>query len=51
MQRLVDAPEWAGQLGRRGYLQSSDGNVPDMMEHALEIERIYTDLLSRRGTT
>ena len=51
MQRLVDAPEWAAQLGRRGYLQSDDGNVPVMAEHALEIERIYTDLLSRRGTT
>ena len=50
MQRLVDAPEWARQLGRRGYLQSSDGNVPDMTEHALAIERIYTDLLSRRGS-
>ena len=34
MQRLVDAPAWAGQLGRRGYLQSGDGNVPDMTEPA-----------------
>ena len=42
-------PQWAGQLGRRGYLQSDDGNVPDMTEHALAIEGIYTDLLSRRG--
>ena len=50
MQRLADAPEWARQLGRRGYLQSDDGNVPDMMEHAHEIERIYTELLSERAT-
>ena len=50
MQRLVDAPAWAGQLGRRGYLQSGDGNVPDMTEHALAIEGIYTDLLSQRGS-
>ena len=34
MQRLVDAPAWAGQLGRRGYLQSGNGNVPDVTEPA-----------------
>ena len=51
MQRLVDAPQWADELGRRGYLQSDDGNVPDMAEHAREIERIYTNLLDRRGAT
>ncbi len=50
MQRLADAPQWARQLGSRGYLQSDDGNVPDMAEHAREIERIYTSLLSKRGT-
>ncbi len=51
MQRLADAPEWAQQLGRRGYLQSDDGNVPDMTEHALAIEGIYADLLSQRGNS
>ncbi len=50
MQRLVDAPQWAQELGRRGYLQSGDGNVPDMGEHAREIERIYANLLDRRET-
>ena len=44
MQRLADAPEWARQLGGRGYLQSADGNVPDMGEHSREIERIYASL-------
>ena len=51
MQRLADAPEWARQLGRRGYLQSDDGSVPDMTEHAREIGRIYADLLPRRAAT
>ena len=51
MQRLADAPEWARQLGRRGYLQSDDGSVPDMAEHAREIGRIYADLLPRRAAT
>ena len=50
MQRLVDAPDWARELGRQGYLKSDDGNVLDMTEHALAIEGIYTDLLSDRGT-
>ena len=47
MQRLVNDPQWAGQLGRRGYLQSRDGNVPDMAEHALEVEDIYARLLAK----
>ncbi len=45
MQRLVKDPQWAERLGRRGYLQSSDGNVPGMKEHAQEIQRIYGNLL------
>ncbi len=49
MQRFVDAPEWSRRLGRRGYLQSSDGNVPGIMEHAQEIQRIYANLLSKQG--
>ena len=48
MQRLADNPELARRLGRRGYLQSEDGNVIDMTEHTLEIERIYENLLSGR---
>ena len=49
MQRLADAPEWAQALGRRGYLQSDDGSVPDIAEHALAVEGIYANLLSKRG--
>ena len=41
MQRLADDPELADRLGRRGYLQSVDGNVPDMRNHASEVEKIY----------
>ena len=48
MQKLVDAPNLARQLGERGYLQSQDGNVPDMEEHSLAVERIYHGLI-RRG--
>ena len=45
MQRMADDPDLARQLGSRGYLQSEDGKVPDMAEHALSIERIYHSLI------
>ncbi len=45
MQRLADDPALARRLGSRGYLQSADGNVPDMVEHSLAVESIYTGLL------
>ena len=45
MQRLADDPRLAGRLGARGYLQSPDGNVPDMREHSLAVEAIYQGLL------
>ena len=46
MQRLVDDPAFARRLGGRGYAQSDDGNVPDMVEHSLSVERIYDNLIS-----
>ena len=45
MQRLADDPRLAGRLGARGYLQSPDGNVPNMREHSLAVEAIYQGLL------
>ena len=45
MQRLADDPQLAKQLGSRGYLQSADGNVPDMLEHSIAVEEIYARLL------
>ena len=46
MQRLADDPQLARQLGSRGYLQSDDGNVPDMVDHSLAVEEIYKSLIS-----
>ena len=46
MQRLADDPKLARRLGRRGYVQSDDGNVPDMVDHSLSVERIYTSLMN-----
>ncbi len=48
MQRLADEPELAERLGKRGYLQSDDGNVVDIMEHSLAVEAIYENLIGAR---
>ena len=50
MQRLVDDPNLARRLGSRGYLQSKDGNVPDIRDHALAVEAIYERLVRERRT-
>ena len=45
MRRLADDPELARSLGSRGYMQSADGNVPDMQTHAIAVEEIYRSLV------
>ena len=45
MRRLSEDPELAQSLGSRGYMQSADGNVPDVQTHALAIEDIYRSLV------
>ena len=47
MKRLAYDPQLAMRLGGRGYVQSNDGNVPDMAEHSLAVEAIYHDAISR----
>ncbi len=49
MQRLADDPELASRLGRRGYLLSENGSVPDMQAHALAVEQIYGNLIRERN--
>jgi glycosyltransferase involved in cell wall biosynthesis/MoaA/NifB/PqqE/SkfB family radical SAM enzyme len=51
MARLAAAPAWAAELGRRGYLGSLDGRIPDIGEHAGVIESVIIELLSRRDST
>jgi glycosyltransferase involved in cell wall biosynthesis len=45
MQRLVDNPQLAQQLGAQGYLQASDRNIPNLASHVAAIESIYERLL------
>ncbi len=49
MQRLADDPALARRLGARGYVQSDDGDVPDMAAHALAVEAIYHGLIADKG--
>ena len=45
MRHLAGDPDLAVRLGQRGYLQSEDGNVPDVAGHALAVEAIYREVI------
>ena len=51
MQRFVDDPDFAKRLGERGYVWSDSGDVPDILEHARDVEKIYNEALSLRDST
>lgn len=51
MQRFVNEPGLAVQLGSRGYPYSDSGDVPDIESHVREIEAIYNRVLRRRSST
>lgn len=48
MQRLIDNPLLASKLSSKGYLQSEDGNIPDMSAHLIQIEQIYQNIVTVR---
>ena len=39
-------PEKMKQLGEKGYLYSENGSVPNIQEHCIELEKIYTNHIS-----
>ena len=45
MQRFADNPDWAKELGDRGYLFSDNGDIPNIERHVIDIENIYKKLL------
>jgi glycosyltransferase involved in cell wall biosynthesis len=42
----MDNPELMSGLGKKGYLYSYDGNVPDIVNHTKQLERTYQKLMS-----
>jgi len=50
MQRLVDDPALAAQLGARGYIHDPSGGIPDIDTHVAAIEALYHQLLRRRDS-
>ena len=49
MQHLYNNPALTMKIGSKGYLQSKDGNIPDLPLHLVHIEQIYEKaLLARR---
>jgi glycosyltransferase involved in cell wall biosynthesis/MoaA/NifB/PqqE/SkfB family radical SAM enzyme len=51
MQRFVDDPTRAKELGARGYLFSEDGNIPSVGEHVAAIEKLYHRVLAKRDSS
>ena len=49
MRRLAADPELARSLGRRGYLQSDSGDVPDMQEYARAVAAGHSRRAGRGG--
>lgn len=49
MQKLVLNPTYAKELGARGYLQSQTKGILDINQHVKNVEKIYTDLLIKKG--
>ncbi len=47
MQRLVDNPRFAENLGERGYLYSHDGNAPSIDQHIVHLEALYQRILPK----
>ena len=48
MQRALDDPKKLAELGRRGYLYSESGDIPEIATHAKDVATIYEQVVDRR---
>ena len=48
MQKMLDDPSYAKKLGRKRYLYSLNGDIPNIQDHGQEIETIYETLLQKK---
>jgi glycosyltransferase involved in cell wall biosynthesis len=44
LQYAIQQPQQLKTLGRRGYLYSADGKIPDIQSHCRDLEAIYTSI-------
>ena len=49
MARLAEDPALASQLGSRGYLYSTSGDVPSMAEHVQSVCSVYREVIRERS--
>jgi len=49
MEKLAQDPNLATRLGARGYIQSPDGNIPDIRQHVRDVEQIYHEVIKSKG--
>jgi len=48
MEFAINNPDLMEKLGKRGYLYSEDGTVPDIQSHCNNLERLYSQLIQSR---
>ncbi len=48
MQRFVDHPHFATQLGERGYRQAADRNIPGIQHYIQVLETLYEHVIANR---
>lgn len=51
MQLAIDDPDLTQNLSQRGYLNSANGDIPNLEEHVTKIERIYYEILNNTQET
>ena len=49
MQRAIDDPKRLSELGKRGYLYTASGDIPDITSHTAAIAAIYDQAIRRRS--
>ncbi len=49
MQRFVDNPHFANELGRKGYRYSENGDIPSIELHVDTLMQLFNSLLESRG--
>jgi glycosyltransferase involved in cell wall biosynthesis len=49
MQQFIDDRKFASQLGQRGYIKSSNGDIPTIHDHVNKITELYNAVWNKRG--